>query len=240
MISNGSGANKAYDVAGFCAFALNDFDKAKEYLQEAASAGVIDQKGRSFLPIADDYKKYWEEEQAIREKEAAADDLPRVKITTSKGDIVVELFENEAPGTVGNFVSLVERKFYDGLPFHRVLPNFMAQGGDPNGDGTGGPGYEIYCECNKPGYRRHFQGTLSMAHAGVNTGGSQFFITFLPTPQLNGIHTAFGRVIEGMDVLAKIQRIDPGEAQKPEPDKIIKAEVIRKRPGVNYVPNKVK
>lgn len=240
LIANGSGVTQAYDVAGVAAFALNDYDKAKDYLQEAAAAGVISEKGREFLATADDYKRYWQEEQELRKKEAEADDLPRVKITTNKGEIVVELFENEAPGAVGNFISLVERGFYDGLVFHRVLPQFMAQGGDPSGDGTGGPGYNIYCEVNKPGYRRHFQGSLSMAHAGPNTGGSQFFLTFLPTPSLNGKHTVFGRVVEGMDVLPKLQRIDPGESVKPEPDKIVKAEVIRKRPGVEYVPNKVK
>jgi cyclophilin family peptidyl-prolyl cis-trans isomerase len=115
----------------------------------------------------------------------------------------------------------------------------MAQGGDPGGDGTGGPGYHIYCECYKDNYRKHFRGTLSMAHAGRDTGGSQFFITFVPTPQLNGRHTAFGRVIEGMDVLAKIQRRDPDAAPPlPQPDTIVKAEVIRKRDH-KYVPTKV-
>jgi len=154
---------------------------------------------------------------------------------------VVELFENEAPETVGNFISLVSSGFYDGLSFHRVLENFMAQGGCPKGDGTGGPGYNIYCECYESNHRNHFRGTLSMAHAGRDTGGSQFFITFLPTPQLNGRHTAFGRVIEGMDVLSKIQRRDPekpADAAK-TPDKIEKAEVIRKRDH-QYLPNKVR
>jgi cyclophilin family peptidyl-prolyl cis-trans isomerase len=162
-----------------------------------------------------------------------------VKIETSKGPIVVELFENEASQTIGNFISLIEAKKYDGLSFHRVLPGFMAQGGDPAGDGTGGPGYEIYCECHKPEYRRHFRGTLSMAHAGRDTGGSQFFLTFRPTTHLNGRHTAFGRVIEGMDVLAKLQRIDPQSPSGAIPDKIVKAEVLRKRDH-KYEPTKVK
>jgi cyclophilin family peptidyl-prolyl cis-trans isomerase len=114
----------------------------------------------------------------------------------------------------------------------------MAQGGCPIGDGTGGPGYNIFCECYREDYRRHFRGTLSMAHAGRDTGGSQFFLTFVQTPHLNGRHTAFGRVIEGMEVLAKIQRIDPEEqGSKPEPDKIVKAEVLRKR-NHEYKPNK--
>src|SRR5690606_2930191 len=126
-------------------------------------------------------------------------------------------------------ITLVEDQFYDGLTFHRVLPHFMAQGGDPNGDGSGGPGYEIPCECYKPEARMHFRGSLSMAHAGRDTGGSQFFITFLPTAHLNGRHTVFGRVIEGLDVLDQLQRRDPESASAPEPDKIVKAEVLRKR-----------
>ena len=152
-----------------------------------------------------------------------------MKIETNRGTLVVELFENEAPETVGNFVSLVEKGFYNGLTFHRVLPGFMAQGGDPNGDGNGGPGYKIYCECAKPVHREHFRGTLSMAkQPQKDTGGSQFFITFRPTPQLDGKHTAFGRVVEGLDVLAKIQRRNPEseEERKLTPDRIVKAEVV--------------
>jgi cyclophilin family peptidyl-prolyl cis-trans isomerase len=124
------------------------------------------------------------------------------------------------------------------LSFHRVLKNFMAQGGDPKGDGSGGPGYTIYCECFKPEHRRHFQGTLSMAHAGRDTGGSQFFLTFKQTPHLNGRHTAFGRVIEGMDVLPKLQRRDPQGTTTGAPDLIVKAEVVRKRDHA-YAPRKV-
>ncbi|MCP4813808.1 MAG: peptidylprolyl isomerase, partial [Planctomycetaceae bacterium] len=108
--------------------------------------------------------------------------MPRVKMTTSKGEVVIELFENEAPDTVGNFVSLVEVGFYDNKKFHRVLKNFVAQTGCPKGDGTGDAGYSIYCECAKADYRKHFRGSLSMAHAGPDTGGSQFFITFRATP----------------------------------------------------------
>jgi cyclophilin family peptidyl-prolyl cis-trans isomerase len=170
------------------------------------------------------------DEFKLREAEAKANDLPRVKVETNRGTIVIELFENEAPNTVANFVSLVEKKFYDGLVFHRVIEDFMAQGGDPTGTGTGGPGYAIPCECDPeafPNYRIHDRGTLSMAHAGPNTGGSQFFLCFRPTSHLNGMHTAFGRVIEGMEVLDKIKRIQPGEPG--EPDKIVKATVVRKR-----------
>ena len=169
---------------------------------------------------------------AKRKAEAEADDLPRVKISTSVGDIVVELFENEAPNTVANFVSLVEKKFYDGTPFHRVIAGFMAQGGDPTGTGGGGPGFTIACEVDAPGARKHFRGTLSMAHAGPDTGGSQFFLTFRPTEHLDGKHTVFGRVIEGFDVLPKIMRTTDEQGRTVAgvpPDRIVKAEVLRKR-----------
>lgn len=237
LIEHECGVGEVYDTAGVAAFALADFETADKHLQEASARNALSAKGRQYrddLPIQ---TKLWAAEQEIRKKEAE-DDLPRVKLTTNKGDIVVELFENEAPQTVANFVSLVENGTYNGLTFHRVLPGFMAQGGDPKGDGTGGPGYNIYCECYKDNARMHFRGTLSMAHAGKDTGGSQFFLTFLPTPQLNGKHTAFGRVIEGMDVLTKIQRRDPMAKNPPEPDKIEKAEVVRKRDH-KYEPTKV-
>ncbi|MEA1952638.1 MAG: peptidylprolyl isomerase [Planctomycetota bacterium] len=165
--------------------------------------------------------------------------MPRVLMKTNKGDIEIELFENEAPKAVANFVSLVEKGFYDGLTFHRVLPQFMAQGGCPDGTGSGGPGYNIPCECNQPNFRRHFRGTLSMAHAGPNTGGSQFFLTFVPTSFLDGKHTAFGRVVKGMDVLGKIQKRDPDKTPPlPTPDKIVEAKVLRKRPH-DYKPTKM-
>jgi cyclophilin family peptidyl-prolyl cis-trans isomerase len=228
-----------FDVAGAAAFNSDDYDTAERYFALADKAGKLSANSKQLQSQLADQKKAWAAEQAIRDKEAAADDLPRVKLETSKGEIVVELFENEAPQTVANFISLVEKKFYDKLTFHRVLPGFMAQGGDPEGTGGGGPGYEIFCECARPDYRRHFRGTLSMAHAGKDTGGSQFFLTFRPTPQLDGKHTAFGRVIEGMDVLAKLQRIDPDRPTTVKPDTIVKAEVLRKRPHA-YEPTKVK
>ncbi|MEQ8791909.1 MAG: peptidylprolyl isomerase [Pirellulaceae bacterium] len=244
LIENECDRAEIYSTAGFDNFALGNFDLAAEQFAKASAAGALSAEAQQLEGYTSRYKDFWAKEQEIRAKEAEADDLPRVKLTTNKGEIVVELFENEAPQTVGNFVSLVESKFYDGLTFHRVLPNFMAQGGDKNGDGTGGPGYRIPCECYEDDARMHFRGSLSMAHAGKDTGGSQFFITFLPTVQLNGRHTVFGRVIEGMDVLEKIQRRNPNPGpgqlagELPEPDKIIKAEVIRKRDH-EYKPTKI-
>jgi cyclophilin family peptidyl-prolyl cis-trans isomerase len=240
LIKNGCDFKQIYNHAGVIAFVTNDYDNAEKYLNMAGEANALDETGTGYLSLIPEYRKLWEREQKLREAEAAADDLPRVKLATSKGDIIIELFENEAPQTVGNFVNLVEQGFYNDKIFHRVLPNFMAQGGDPKGDGTGGPGYNIYCECYEKDRRDHFQGTLSMAHAGRDTGGSQFFLTFVPTPHLNGRHTAFGRVIEGMDVLSKLQRIDPSNpATAATPDKIVTAEVVRKRDH-EYVPTKVK
>ena len=126
-------------------------------------------------------------------------------IETDKGNIVLELFENDAPNTVANFVKLINKGYYNGLKFHRVIPNFMIQGGCPVGNGTGGPGYTIKCEINP---KKHLKGTLSMAHAGKDTGGSQFFITHSPQPHLDGVHTVFGQVIEGMDVVNAIRQGD--------------------------------
>jgi cyclophilin family peptidyl-prolyl cis-trans isomerase len=229
----------AFSIAGSAAYANDDFETAERYLLKADKADKLDPQGKDLLAALPAGKKAWAAEQAIREKEKTADDLPRVKLETNKGTIVIELFENEAPQAVGNFVNLVEKKFYDGLTFHRVLAGFMAQGGDPTGSGSGGPGYKIYCECQKPEARKHFRGTLSMAHAGKDTGGSQFFLTFGPATHLDGRHTAFGRVVEGFDVLAKIQRRDPQSPNPPTPDKIVKAEVIRKRDHA-YEPVKVK
>ena len=120
------------------------------------------------------------------------------------GDIVIELFDKEAPGTVQNFIDLINKGFYNGLRFHRVIPGFVAQGGCPNGNGTGGPGYTIKDELiGNP--HKHERGALSMAHRGPNTGGSQFFIVYEPQPHLDGVHTVFGKVIEGMDVVDKIE-----------------------------------
>lgn len=131
--------------------------------------------------------------------------MKKAIIETDKGNITLELFENDAPNTVANFVKLIKEGFYNGLTFHRVIPNFVIQGGCPKGNGTGGPGYTIKCEINP---RKHLTGTLSMAHAGKDTGGSQFFITHSPQPHLDGVHTVFGQVIEGMDVVNAIRQGD--------------------------------
>ena len=231
----GGETSEIYMMGATAAMILSRVDEADAYLAKLASIGGSPDKQQQVAELAEavrDERAKVEEETAARERDAAADDLPRVRIRTSKGDIVVELFENEAPNTVANFVSLVEKHFYDGTPFHRVIPEFMAQGGDPKGTGAGGPGYSVACETDAPGARKHFRGSLSMAHAGKDTGGSQFFLTFRPTEHLDGRHTVFGRIIEGDDVLAKIQRTQNEQGQPipgVKPDSILAAEVIRKR-----------
>ncbi len=238
LIENGHPEPSLLNLGGFAAFAIGEHDSALEWLGRAQERRAFQELGKEsldhlvqiFLANPEPVLEAWEREQEIRRREAEADDLPRVRLTTVRGPIVVELFENEAPNTVANFINLVEDGFYDGLAFHRVLPGFMAQGGCPDGTGGGGPGWQIACECVRPDHRLHFRGTLSMAHAGQDTGGSQFFLTFTPTPFLNGRHTAFGRVVEGMEVLALLTRIDPDDPNHiHEPDRIIEATVIRKR-----------
>lgn len=140
------------------------------------------------------------------------DEMAKIKfaiIKTEKGDMICELFPDEAPQNVLNFATLARSGFYKGLTFHRVIPNFVIQGGCPYGTGTGGPGWRIKCECDNQKHK-HLRGTLSMAHAGRDTGGSQFFVCHSAQPHLNGVHTVFGQVIndEGLNVLDAIKAGD--------------------------------
>jgi len=133
---------------------------------------------------------------------------------TEKGDFVIELYADKVPKTVNNFVFLARDKFYDGVTFHRVIRDFMAQSGDPTGSGMGGPGYKFADEFH-PALRHNAPGVLSMANAGPNTNGSQFFITHGPTPHLDNKHSVFGKVIQGMDIVLSIAERDPGRAKTP-------------------------
>lgn len=130
--------------------------------------------------------------------------MTRAIMETEKGTITLNLFDQDAPNTVKNFVKLSTEGFYDGLNFHRVIDNFMIQGGCPEGTGRGGPGYQIKCEINP---NKHLAGSLSMAHAGRDTGGSQFFICHAPQPHLDGMHTVFGKT-EDIDVVNAIRKGD--------------------------------
>ena len=153
--------------------------------------------------------------QTISKKNSVA------KFETSKGDFTIELFEDKAPITTKNFIDLVNKKFYDGLIFHRVISDFMIQGGDPQGNGTGGPGYKIKDEFS-PDLKHDAPGILSMANAGPNTGGSQFFITLGPTPHLDKKHAVFGKVITGLDVVQTIGKVKTGANDKPVEDVVVK------------------
>ena len=138
--------------------------------------------------------------------EAGETKSPRAVIEMSAGKIVIELYEKDAPETVANFVKLAKKGFYDGLSFHRVVPGFVVQGGDPKGDGTGGPGYTIMDEFNS---RKHLTGTVAMARTPApNSAGSQFYICMGPQPALDGNYTVFGQVVDGMDIVMKIKRGD--------------------------------
>jgi len=139
------------------------------------------------------------------------------QFTTNQGTFKVELFEERAPGTTKNFVDLVEKEYYDGLVFHRVIKDFMIQGGCPTGNGTGGPGYNIDDEFHAE-LRHDVEGVLSMANAGPNTGGSQFFVTLVPTAWLDGKHAVFGKVVEGMDIVRTIGTTATGPGDRPLQD----------------------
>jgi peptidyl-prolyl cis-trans isomerase A (cyclophilin A) len=145
---------------------------------------------------------------------------PTATIDTNHGTITVELFEDLAPKTAGNFIDLAEKGFYDGVVFHRVIDGFMLQGGDPTGTGRGGPGYKIPDEFGQ-GLAHDDEGMLSMANAGPNTGGSQFFITLAATPWLDGKHAVFGKVVEGMDVVREIGQVSTGPGDRPLNDVVM-------------------
>jgi cyclophilin family peptidyl-prolyl cis-trans isomerase len=151
---------------------------------------------------------------------------PTATLKTTLGDIRIELFADRAPKTVGNFVQLVKKGFYNGVTFHRVIPGFMIQGGCPKGDGTGGPGYTIPDEIS-PALRHDGPGILSMANAGPNTGGSQFFITLAATPWLDGKHAVFGRVRGGQDVVDKIAAVARDRNDRPtSPIRMVELTVV--------------
>jgi cyclophilin family peptidyl-prolyl cis-trans isomerase len=211
--------------------ALGSIDIAEVSSNPALSTRVASKRTRY-----QNEAELWETELVIRESEEINGDLPIAQILTSKGPITIELYEDHAPNTVANFISLAESGYYDGTRFHRVLPKFMAQGGDPNSRegidgqaGTGGPGYTIKDEHTGEDIRKHFAGSLSMAKTGApDTGGSQFFLTHLPTPHLDGRHTVFGRITSGLDT-ARILEVN---------DDIVTIIISNKRDH-EYVPEKI-
>ena len=151
---------------------------------------------------------------------------PKATIETTKGTIVIELYNDEAPKTVANFIKLSKQGFYDGIIFHRVIPGFMIQGGDPTGTGSGGPGYTFADEIS-PNLRHDVPGILSMANSGPNTNGSQFFITLAATPWLNGKHAIFGRVVEGQTVIEQIAMVERNASDRPLTNIVMKKVTIQ-------------
>ena len=190
-------------------FYIQRFDSALKILTDLSKNPQWKSKTQRLYKSIVDTKKNWAQELEYQKQDK---NLPRVEMQTNKGRIVIELFEDDAPNGVANFISLVEKKYYDGQKFHRVIPNFMAQGGDinskndnPADDGQGGPGYTIKTDLNK---RKHFRGSFSYANAGLNTDGSQFFLCVIPTTWLDGRHAVFGRIIEGQAVADSLTKND--------------------------------
>jgi len=156
------------------------------------------------------------------------DKAMKIKLETTKGNIIVQLYDKEMPITAGNFKKLAEKGFYDRTIFHRVIDGFMIQGGDPTGTGMGGPGYEIQDEFTESELDANNRGTISMANAGPDTGGSQFFINLVDNNFLDGKHPVFGKVVEGMNVVDAIGKVDTDSNDKPlEAVRIIKASVMQ-------------
>ncbi len=235
LLDAGAEENGVVLSKGFRAsFAMDDFDRASLMLDRISEANPEGDLGQ-IRQVVDDMKEKWQRELMIRRLEKNNDNLPKVKFETTAGDFVVALYEDYAPNTVANFISLVQKKFYNDLTFHYVKPGEYIHTGCPNGDGTGGPGYTISSEFDREQIRHYFSGTLGMANTGPETEGSQFVITHQAIPQLNGQFTAFGRVIEGFDVILGTKAIDPqdpppvGQNATNEPVRIIKAEVLWKR-----------
>ena len=219
-------------------FVLNDFEAARLLLFEANDRG---HKGGQ--PVLDQLRIItgkWLRELRLRKADAESN-VPKVKIELDVGELIIELFEDHAPNTVANFISLVESGFYDGLAFNKVSPNDVVIAGSPTVDGLGGPGYAIKDECEGEDIRHHFTGVISMFPVRKDGGGSQFLITKQPQPKLDNKITAFGRVVEGLENVYKIKVVDRTRGvvpNSPLPTEIKKMTVISKRDH-EYKPEKI-
>ncbi|MFK8110844.1 MAG: peptidylprolyl isomerase [Rubripirellula sp.] len=250
MIDGGSKLLYLYLAGGRSAVVTGKFDLAKK-LYEALHEEDLGVADRSLAANLEAHQEIWEAEQKIREQEAADDNLPRVLMRTSQGDVVLELFINEAPSTVSHFIQLVEDGFYDGLDFHQVINNLLAMTGDPTGDGSGDSGKLLMDEHEREDARKAFRGSLMMAKLPMgdtgnffpNSSSSQFVIFLLPIVSASDNQTVFGRVIEGMDVVSRLRRVDPSKKKDKKtivlpPDRVIEATVIRRPdelPEVKYL-----
>jgi cyclophilin family peptidyl-prolyl cis-trans isomerase len=235
-----------------CAFATNRFGECRELLARLAQAGIpLPSETAKLASSIDAQVAEWDRETKLREAEAAANDLPRVELIVEQAGstqvVTLELFENEAPNTTANFVSLVERGFYDDRAFFKVVNHVDATCGCPNDDGSGGPGYWIASERSRPEARKHFRGSLAMVNMSAEgTQGSQFYVLLSPNPRLDGVDTVFGRVSEGLSNVDQLVRTHYPEESKQEltpfpgvvPARIKTARVLRKRDH-EYVPQTI-
>lgn len=234
-----------YQIAARSALLEGKYDRVMKHYNafvELHGYDKLEDIDKMIGAIVDVYPKFWEAEKKLLEAEAKADDLPRVRLETSRGPVTLELFENEAPNTVANFIQLVEEGYYDGADFYQVVDDFLAMGGDPVGDGSSTSGKFIPDEHEHPQARQMFRGYLVMAKIPdprdpktyvANSASSQFAIALMPMIRENRPQTVFGRVIEGMDVVASFRRVDPTEKKEKSmqlpPDRIETAKVLRKR-----------
>ena len=231
----------------------NDYQIAARLVQEKTKLiAELPREEKWLYATLEGFGERWEKEKVIREAEAKADDLPRVEFTTSKGPIVIELFENEAPDTVGNFIHLVESGFYEGAFFHQVLRNFRSQTGLYFKDGRPPTDYEIASEAKADNARHIFRGTIATIPKDYTVGAAEFSIYTAPNPFVSKDYeeTVFGRVISGMDVVdilkvngrmnkdSSVERVNSKKGDMPD-DYIVSAKVLRKRPNVDYHPKKL-
>lgn len=241
MLDAGQTSTFLFQAAGRSAVVTGQFEIAKVLLQQLLDAGQAEEIDRVLHANLDQYQQQWEAEQAVLQQSAAADHLPRVQLETTQGEILLELFLDQAPTTVANFVKLVDDGFYDGLDFFQVIDNGLALTGDPAGIGTGNSGRFIRDEHLRDDARHALRGSLVMAKVPIdetgnflpNSASSQFAILLLPVASAADTQTIFGRVIEGMDVVGYLNRVDPnqehkkGELQKPA-DRILSATVVHR------------
>lgn len=219
-----------YDAAGEIAFMLNDFEQAARFFELAEQNKVLSERCAGFKKDLSYYRSSWAKESVFRQQDSEKKDLPRVTLDTTKGKIVLELYEDQTPNTVANFVYLVEKGFYDGMFFEQVIPGEGAVAGRSLENPDGGPGWTIRDEFDATNSRNHYRGTISMLRGEPNSAGSTFFISFSPIKDLDGKYVVFGRVVEGMDVLTKLQIMDPTSPDPmAEPDQIEKASAMTKR-----------
>lgn len=240
LIDGGSTLLVLFKAAARSGVVSGKFDLARKVL-EAMEEGQLDDVDKSLLFFMDKHQEAYLAEMKIREAEAARDDQPRVKLETTQGDVVLELYLDSAPNAVSHFIGLVEQGFYDGLDFYQVIDNLLALTGDPTGLGNGNSGKFLIDEHDRPDTRKALRGSLLMAKIPdgdkgdfiPNSASSQFAILFLPVATAVDQQTVFGRVIEGMENVCRMQRIDPSKEKKKDeivipPDRILSATMIRK------------